>query len=280
MTLRAGYLGPEGTFSSEALMASPDAAQLEPIPLPSVYEAVMAVQDGHVDRSLVPIESSLEGAVSVTLDTLALEARDVRMVGELVHPVHHSLVAAALVELDELATVISHPHALAQCSRLLRGELAHASTLPASSTAEAVRRAVAEGAGCAAIGTRHAARRYGGHVLRGHIEDVAGNETRFVWLAPAGTAPGGAEPWKTSVVFWGVGADASGWLVSCLSEFAFRGVNLTRIESRPRRQGLGSYMFFVDLEGAECDPPVAGALKALRTRTDELRMLGSYPAAR
>ena len=115
----------------------------------------------------------------------------------------------------------------------------------------------------AALGNRLAAERYGCLVLRAGVEDVAENETRFVWLARAGTDPGGPRvlasgspplgPWKTAVVFWGVGSEAPGWLVACLSEFAQRGVNLTRIESRPRKQGLGRYMFFVDMEGHEDD---------------------------
>ena len=123
----------------------------------------------------------------------------------------------------------------------------------------------------AAIGTRVAAERYGCHVLRAGIEDVSDNETRFAWLGPAGAEPGGPDdrapvlgPWKTAIVFWGVGSEAPGWLVSCLLEFASREVNLTRIESRPRKQGLGRYMFFADLEGHDAEPHVAEALEAMR----------------
>ncbi len=118
----------------------------------------------------------------------------------------------------------------------------------------------------AALGNRLAAERYGCQVLRSGVEDVADNETRFVWLAPVGAPPGAfgdprpLGPWKTAIVFWGVGAEAPGWLVNCLSEFATRPVNLTRIESRPRKQGLGRYMFFLDLEGRDGDPHVAEAL--------------------
>jgi prephenate dehydratase len=117
------------------------------------------------------------------------------------------------------------------------------------------------------------------------VEDLAGNETRFVWLARPGAAPGppGIETaligaWKTSIVFWGVGAEAPGWLVSCLSELSNRGVNLTRIESRPRKQGLGRYMFFADLEGRDTEPYVTEALAALATHVEVLRVLGSFPA--
>jgi prephenate dehydratase len=118
------------------------------------------------------------------------------------------------------------------------------------------------------------------------VEDVSGNETRFVWLARPGAKPGppGAETlpagaWKTALVFWGPGAEAPGWLVACLSEFASREVNLTRIESRPRKQGLGRYMFFCDVEGDEREPHVARALEGLRARVEVLRVLGSFPSA-
>jgi prephenate dehydratase len=244
-----------------------------------VYETVMAVHEGTVDRALVPIENSLEGSVNATLDALAVETEDVRIVGEAVHPIRHCLIAREQRELDEIDTVVSHPQASAQCARFIRSRRRGARVVPASSTAEAVR-IVAEADGpWAALGTRLSAGIYGCEVLRAGIEDTPENETRFVWLARAGADPAGHGPWKTSIVFWGVGDDAPGWLVRCLSEFAFRGVNLTMIESRPRKQGLGHYMFFADLEGREGDAPVAGALEAVRAQTEQLRVLGSYSAA-
>jgi len=151
--------------------------------------------------------------------------------------------------------------------------------MPANSTADAVR-LVAEADGTwAALGNRLAAELYDCAVLQAGVEDLADNETRFVWLARRGAATGDDGPWKTSVVFWGAGDDAPGWLVRCLSEFAFRGVNLTLIESRPRKAGLGHYMFFADLEGRDTDEGVSGAIEAVRGQTEELRVLGSYPAA-
>jgi prephenate dehydratase len=277
--MRVGYLGPEGTFTHEALMATPGAAGHALEPLPTVYETVMAVHEGTVDQALVPIENSLEGSVNATLDALAVETEDVRIVGEAVHAIRHCLIARVPRELDEIDTVVSHPQASAQCARFIRSRLRAARVVPASSTAEAVR-IVAEADGpWAALGNRLSAEIYGCEVLRAGIEDTPENETRFVWLARAGSEPDGHGPWKTSIVFWGVGDDAPGWLVRCLSEFAFRGVNLTMIESRPRKQGLGHYMFFADLEGREGDAPVAGALEAVRAQTEQLRVLGSYSAA-
>jgi prephenate dehydratase len=283
---RVGYLGPEGTFSEEALLASADPEAIEPVPLASIPETVMALREGAVDWSIVPIENSLEGSISVTLDLLAGEASDVEVVGEALLRVRHSLIAGRPVELAEIDTVITHPQVPGQCAAFLRTELSHARVLAASSTAEAVRAVVAAGdRRRAALGTLLAARIYGGTVIREGVQDRDDNETRFVWLARAGAAspPPLREPagggWKTSLVFWGPGADSPGWLVRCLDEFARRGINLTKIESRPRREQLGSYMFFADLEGRIEDDAVADALAGVSSLCEELRVLGSYPVA-
>lgn len=278
--MKVAYLGPDGTFSAEALRRAVDPAAHELVPLPGIFEAVMAVAHGEVDRALVPIENSLEGAVNATLDALAVETEDVVIVGEVVHPIRICLLAAGPIALDAIAEVVSHPQPSAQCAGFLRTRLGGARVVAAASTAEAVR-SVGEngGSGRAALGTRLAAELYGCTILLAGVEDVPDNETRFVWLAPRGVAAEGGGPWKTSLVFWGVGAEAPGWLVRCLSEFAFRGVNLVRIESRPRRQGLGRYMFFVDCEGRDDDGPVGEAIAALRGQAEHVRTLGSYPVA-
>jgi prephenate dehydratase len=284
--MRVGYFGPEGTFTHEALIAGGSGAEIEAVPLPTIYDTVMAVHSGHVERALVPIENSLEGSVNATLDALAMETEDVGIVGEVVHPIRHCLIARTELELEQIEVVVSHPQASAQCARFIRTRLPGAQVLAGSSTAEAVRQVAAHDGPWAALGNRVAAERYGCHVLRAGVEDVPDNETRFVWLGPAGAAPGlvGDDheplgPWKTAIVFWGIGSEAPGWLVACLSELASRDVNLTRIESRPRKQGLGRYMFFCDLEGRDSEPHVIDALQALRGHVEKLRVLGSYPAA-
>ena len=303
--MRVAYLGPAGTFSQEALLASPGASAWEALPQPSVYDAVLAVHDGAADRALVPIENSLEGSVNATLDALAFEADDVVIVGELVHPVRHCLITREAVSPESIRTVVSHPQASGQCARFIRTRLGAATVVPAASTADAVR-LVAEGdlpAGTpgppAALGNRLAAALYGCEVILDGVEDAAGNATRFIWVAPRADAPPAgphaAPPGshvtpagataapsgraKTSLVFWGAGSVAPGWLVRCLSEFAFRGVNLTRIESRPLKQGLGSYVFFLDCEGHESAGPVADAIEGLRGQAEVVRVLGSYPVA-
>jgi prephenate dehydratase len=276
---RAGYLGPAGTHSEEALRASaPDGT--EAVPCPTIYDAVMAVESGDLDRAVVPIENALEGGVAVTLDTLALEATGLRIVAEVVHPIHHCIVAARDLPLDEVVRVVSHPQATAQCARFLRQRLPHAERVVAASTADAVLSVRDAGESPAvALGSRLAAELYGCEVLVADVEDHPGNATRFVWLAPAAEAGEPGEPAKTSVVFWGGGDQSPGWLVGALSELSDRGVNLTRIESRPRRTALGHYMFFADLEGPAGHPPVSDALEALRERVEELRVLGSYASA-
>ncbi len=281
---RAGYLGPAGTFSEEALLASAVADALEPYPLASVYDTVAALRSGEVAWAIVPIENSLEGSINVTLDLLAGEAGDLEIVGEVLLRVRHSLIAPTMVELREIETVMTHPHVPGQCTAFLRGELGHARIVPASSTAEAVRVIAGEGRReQAALGTRLAADIYGATVVREGVEDRDDNETRFVWLARAGTgAPplvAGAGAWKTSVVFWGRGADSPGWLVRSLDQFARREINLTKIESRPRRGELGSYMFFADLAGRVGEARVDEALAGVGALCEEVRVLGSYPAA-
>jgi prephenate dehydratase len=282
---RVGYLGPEGTFSEEALLASASPDATRPVPLATIYDAVMALRRGEVEWAIVPIENSLEGSISVTLDLLAGEAGDVQIVAEALLGISHSLIAAGPVELSEIDTVLTHPQVPGQCAVFLREQLAHARVLPASSTAEAVRTVVRERRRSqAALGTLLAASTYGGTVIRSAVEDRDDNETRFVWLGRDGQRqpplqPSAAGEWKTSLVFWGPGTDTPGWLVRCLDEFARRDINLTKIESRPRRERFRSYMFFADLGGHVGETPVADAIEGVRSHCEVVRVLGSYRAA-
>jgi prephenate dehydratase len=273
--MRVAYLGPRGTFSEEAAAAAEGA---ELVATATIADAILAVAAGDADRAVVPIENSVEGPVGVTLDTLAAHP-EVTIVAEQVLAVSLCLVGHAGVATGDLTRVLSHPQPLGQCARWLRERLPGAETVPVRSTAEAVRLVAAEpGAPCAAVGTRRAADLYGVAVLAEAIEDEPGNATRFVWVAPVGTEPGAGAA-KTSLVFWGEGDDSPGWLVRCLSEFAFRGVNLSKIESRPLRGRLGHYRFFVDCEGAAESGAVAQALDGLRARCEEVLVLGTYPRA-
>lgn len=288
--MRVGYLGPEGTFSEEALLASAAPGMVEPVGLTSIYETVSALRRGDVDWALVPIENSLEGSINATLDLLAGEASDVRIVGEVLLRVRHSLIAAGPTAPADIDTVLTHPQVPGQCTTFLREELAQAQIVPAGSTAEAVRMVVTERRrGQAAIGTLLAAEVYGGTVIREGIEDREDNETRFAWLARGERGDAALPPlragevagakWKTSIVFWGLGAKRPGWLLRCLATFARRDINLTKIESRPRREQLGEYMFFVDVDGRLAETRLAQAISGLEEMCEAVHVLGSYPAA-
>jgi prephenate dehydratase len=284
---RVAYLGPQGTFSEEALLRSALEGAVEPVAHESIYETVMAVQRGTSQFAIAPIENSLEGSVTITLDTLADDETDLAIVAETVLAVRHCLIASRGSDISQIRTVISHPHVPGQCTRFLRGELAEASVVAASSTADAVRQVAERGDRTwAAIGTRLAGDIYDCEILREGIEDHAENETRFVWLAAGGAsvsrpplAVNPAAAIKTSLVFWGAGAGSPGWLVRCLDEFARREINLTKIESRPRRESSWRYMFFLDMAGEAGQEPVEQAITGLRELCEGVRVLGSYPAA-
>jgi prephenate dehydratase len=274
--MRVAFLGPAGTFTEDALKEA-SAEEMELVRMPTVHDAIVAVERGEAERAFVPYENSIEGSVRSTLDTLAFETEAVTIAGEHDFRVHAHLIAREGVELDQVAAILSHPQPLAQCAGFLREHLPGVERRSVSSTAEAVRMVSEAVRPWAAIGAHAAADLYGCVVLREGIEDQADNVTRFVWIAPAGAAVAGEGPWRTSLVFSELGADHPGALVEALQEFSSRGVNLSRIESRPLRQGLGRYMFFCDLEGTVDDPAIAEALEALRSKAESVRILGSYP---
>ncbi|HEV7482833.1 MAG TPA: prephenate dehydratase [Solirubrobacterales bacterium] len=274
--MRIAYLGPAGTFTEDALGEATEEG-FEPLRTATIHDAILAVQAGEADRALVPFENSIEGSVRGTLDTLAFEAEAVTIVGEHDYAVRAHLIGREPVELGAVEAVLSHQQPLAQCARFLREQLAGVELRSVSSTAAAVRMVAESVRPWAAIGSRAAAELYGCAILREGIQDEADNVTRFVWIAPAGTRPGTGETWKTSLVFSELGEDHPGALVNALGEFSSRRINLSRIESRPLRSGLGRYMFFCDLDGAETDGVVAEAIAALRTKAESVRILGSYP---
>jgi len=276
--MRIAYLGPAGTFTEDALRDATPADDVEPLRTPTVHDAILAVERGEAERAFVPFENSIEGSVRSTLDTLAFETEAVTIVGEHDFQVRAHLIAREGVALDEVAAVLSHPQPLAQCARFLREQLPGVERRSVSSTAEAVRMVGEAVRPWAAIGARAAADLYGCVVLQEGIEDEPDNVTRFVWIAPAGTPVSGEGNWRTSLVFSELGADHPGALVEALQEFSTRDVNLSRIESRPLRQGLGRYMFFCDAEGSLDEPAVSEAIAALREKAESVRILGSYPA--
>jgi prephenate dehydratase len=272
---RFAYLGPEGTFAEAALSIAVASSGGARYPQPSVPAALAAVRSGDADAALVPMENSVEGSVPATMDGLA-DGDPLVITREIFLDVAFVLAARPGTELSAVRSVTSHPHALAQTAGRLAELLPGVASLPTSSTAVAAE-AVAAGEYDAAVCAPIAAERYGLVPLVDDLADYAGAVTRFVLVEPAGTLPAPTGNDKTSLV--AVVGDRTGALLELLSEFAVRGISLTRIESRPTRQRLGVYSFSLDCEGHIADRRVGEALAALHRVCDDVRFLGSYPRA-
>jgi prephenate dehydratase len=257
----------------------PDGRTRRHLPYPTMQDTIEAVSRGEVDCALVPIENSIEGSVSATVDILAHEIDNLQIVREVQHAIRHSLLARPGVTLEQITKVYSHPHANAQCRGWLRKNLPGREVEAANSTADAVERIASSQEPWGAIGNRLAGERYGCAVLEADIEDHKDNETRFVFLARQRERQDWFEPYKTSVVCEIV-KDQPGALLLILQEFAFRRINLTKIESRPSKRRLGDYIFIVDMEGKVDESAVADALRCLSCKLPRLTVLGSYPVGR
>jgi prephenate dehydratase len=271
---RVAYFGPAGTFTEEALLSQADLAAGKRTPHGSVPEVIAAVERGDVDGGVVPIENMIEGSVSVTLDTLAFDS-ELLIQREIDLPVSLNLCAPPGVGLADIRTVTSFPHAVAQCRGWLGNKLPDAETRASHSTSDAAREvARSKRRDLAAICNALAADLYGLEVLATDIEDHPENETRFVLVGRGVPAPTGHD--KTSIVCF-QRQDRPGSLLGILQEFAARDVNLTKLESRPTKQGLGDYCFFIDCEGHVADEVVADALRNLSAKHGAVKFLGSYP---
>ncbi len=273
---RVGFLGPRGTFADEALHTQPDLAAGEPVPLRTVPQVISAVERGEVDLGLVPIENSIEGTITVTIDTLAFDT-DLLIQREVDLPVSLHLCVKPGTTLEEVRTVISHPNPLAQSRGWLGAELPDVELVAANSTGDAAQQvADAPGNERASIGTARGAELFGLEVLASEIEDHPENETRFVVVGRGIPAPTGHD--KTSIVCF-QRENRPGSLLAILQEFAARGIDLTKLESRPTKRGLGQYCFFIDIEGHIKDEIVADCLRHLLAHQAEVKFLGSYPVA-
>jgi prephenate dehydratase len=271
------FLGPAGTFNEEALLTQPDYASAELVAALTITDALEAVESGRATLAFVPIENSIEGTVNATVDSLVFEV-DLFVQREVILDVHIHLAAPAGTELGAITRVLSFPHASAQCRRYLAEHLPNVEVVPTNSTAEAARIVGTEPrAGTAALAPRLAAELYGLEVLASAVEDHPDNQTRFVALARSGLpSPTGHD--KTSIVCF-QREDRPGSLHGILSEFAARSINLTKLESRPTKRGLGDYCFLIDLEGHIADEVVADCLRVLHAELAGVKFLGSYPAA-
>ncbi len=271
------FLGPAGTFTEEALFTQPDYASADLIPAATLSEALEAVGSGLATLAFVPIENSIEGAVNATVDSLVFEV-DLLIQREVVLDIHLHLATQPGAGLRDITRVLSIPVASAQCRRYLTAQLPNAEIIATNSTAEAARIVSTETQpGAAALAPRLAAELYGLDVIASSVEDHSDNQTRFVALASVGLpAPTGHD--KTSIVCF-QREDRPGSLHGILSEFAARSINLTKLESRPSKRGLGNYCFLIDLEGHVADEVVADCLRVLHAELAGVKFLGSYPAA-
>lgn len=272
---RVAYLGPPGTFCEAALLTMPDYQSAEHVPAVSEHAAIDAVRHGEVDLALIPIENSVEGSVSITLDQLANGQRLV-IIDEVALPVRFALMSRPGTTLADVGSVASHPHALAQVRSWLAANLPAARIIPAQSTAGAAALLQDSAPFDAAVAPVLAADRYGLSVLAENIGDTEDATTRFVLVQKPGALPAPTGADKTTLTLY-MRLDQPGALMAILNEFAVRGVNMTRIESRPTRKALGDYYFSVDIEGHVADARVAEALAGLHRVCLDVRFLGSYP---
>ena len=271
MAKRIAFLGPVGTFTEEAALLHDPQGDLEAFP--SIPAVALAVASGTVEEGVVPIENSLEGSVTHTLDILIQESR-LSIRRELVLSIEHFLMAEPGTRAAEVQTVYSHPQALAQCRDFLERCFPKAQLVASLSTVAAVEDMKKSPTPAAAIAPRRAADLYGTEVLAQEIQDNASNVTRFIILASTDHPPTGND--KTSLCF-SFEADRPGILYKVMGEFAQRKINLAKVESRPTKQSLGQYIFLIDCQGHREDPLVKEAISAVISQTSMLKIFGSYP---
>ena len=271
MAKRIAFLGPVGTFTEEAaLLYDPESVKE---PFPSIPAVALAVASGIAEEGVVPIENSLEGSVTYTLDILIQEAR-LFIRHELVLPIEHCLLAKPDTRASEIETVFSHSQALGQCREFLERCFPKAQLTASLSTVAAVEEMKQSPTPAAAISPRRAAELYGVDILAQGIQDSSSNATRFVVLADSDHPPTGRDKTSLCLAFQ---QDKPALLYNVLGEFAIRNISLTKVESRPTKESLGRYIFLVDFEGHREDPLVQGALDGLRAQTSMLKIFGSYP---
>lgn len=282
---KISYLGPEGTFTEEALVkyivvlgemeaVTENSFELEKIALMTIPEVIKSVDRGDAIKGIIPIENSIEGSVNLTQDILTFES-EVKIIAEITIPIRHYLIGKPGAGIKQIKRIISHPHATAQCRVYLGINFPGYEIIAANSTAEAVKRIKDEDSSSAAIGTKIAAELYNLEILASDIEDNKENKTRFVIIGNHIAARTGHD--KTSIVCF-LKKDKPGSLFNILKEFADRNINLTRLESRPAKKDLGDYVFMIDMDGHLHDEVVYEAIESLRNKVYLVKILGSYPS--
>lgn len=269
---KIGYLGPAGTFTQDAALIYGKGHDCSLIEHNSIQELIHAVAEGQVSKGVVPIENAMEGTVNLTVDMLIHEV-ELNIVGELVIPIEHCLMASKAVAIGDLTRILSHPQALAQCRRFLDSHVGDARRVVTESTAAAAVLVKESQEPWCAIANHRAADIYGLHILKEGIQDHDGNSTRFVVISREEAKMTGED--KTTLVF--TVDHKPGGLFHALKIFADMNINLTKIESRPMRTLLGQYLFLVDFEGHRYEDKVKKALGQLHGQCKFFKILGSYP---
>ena len=271
MAERLAYFGPPGTYSEEAALLYDPGADLQPFP--TIAAVGLAVSSEITDKGIVPIENSLEGSVTFTLDLLIRES-DLSIYNEVVLPINHYLMAKPGTRVTDIQVIYSHPQSLAQCREFLERSFPSAQQMASLSNSAAVSDMKESNVPAAAIAPRRAAGLYDAEIIGRNIQDVANNVTRFAVLAREDHPPTGND--KTSICF-SFEQDLPGLLYRSMGEFATRDINLAKVESRPTKQSLGEYIFLIDCEGHRQDQLVNEAIEALRRSVSMMKVLGSYP---
>ena len=271
MARRVAFLGPVGTYTEDAALKYDPEADLQPFP--SIVAVGLAVTSGVTDQGVVPIENSLEGSVTFTLDLLISQS-GLSICNEIVVPIEHVLLAKPGTRAPEVQVVYSHPQGLAQCREFLERCLPQAEQRASLSTVACITDMLESSVTAAAISPRRAAALYDVEIIGQNIQDSPNNVTRFAVLDKSDHSPTGND--KTSMCF-SFDQDAPGSLYGALVEFAKRDINLVKIESRPTKESLGRYIFLIDCEGHREDPLVKEAIEALEHRVSDLKIWGSYP---
>ena len=271
MPKKLGYLGPAGTFTEAAAIEYDSESTL--VPLPSIPLVAESVRSGETDEGIIPIENSLEGAVTTTLDLL-IQEKTLFIRQELAIPIEHCLLTSYAWTDDSIKLIYSHPQALGQCREFLERTFPEAQAIATLSTVTAVEEMKESKIPAAAIAPQRAAELYKVKIIAKGVQDFPNNVTRFVVLSSNEHSPTGND--KTSICF-GFDTNRAGLLYDVMGDFAIRGINLTKVESRPTKEILGRYIFLVDLEGHKDDLAVRDALSAVALKTSSLKIFGSYP---
>ena len=268
---KIAYLGPPGTYSEQAAKQWNNVDEL--LPVESIPAVAKSVEEGESYQGVVPIENSIEGGVTFTLDLLIHDST-LSICGEVIVPINHYLMAQKEIDLESITTVFSHPQSLGQCRQFLLNNIPQATLMASLSNAKAVEEMLDSIPNAAAISSERSANLYGAVVLQKNVEDNPNNETRFVILSQDDHEITSND--KTSLCFEFDG-DSPGILSESLAEFAARNINLVKIESRPNKRRLGRYVFLVDIDGHRRTVEVKQALDSLQKKVSMLKIFGSYP---